>query len=254
MLAKEREDKIMFLLEQNGAVTTSRLVSCLNVSIETIRKDLLSLENQGRLSRVHGGAVLNTDMKPYILLEDRTKEFCEQKKAIALKACEFINEGDIISIDCGSTSLLLAQTLKEKFSHLTVVTNSADVFNILKDCRDFKLILCGGYYINSENAFCGDFALDMLESLHVQKSFIFPSAVSLKHGLCDYDKDVTQIQKKLLQISDKVFILADSSKYEKQALLKIDNMRKEYFYITDSSLNKQTQKLYEENDFKIFLC
>lgn len=253
MLAKERENQIVSMIQESGAVTTSKLVSFFGVSIETIRKDLLSLENQGKLARVHGGAVLKGDMKPYLDLKERNKEFSEEKRALSIKACEFINEGDIISIDCGSTAIIFAQVIKEKFNSLTVVTNSAEVFQILKDCKNFKLILCGGYYSPSESSFCGGFTLDMLNNIHVQKGFIFPRAISFKYGLCDYDKDVSQIQKKLIEISDEVFILADSSKYEKQALLKIDDMKKEYFYITDSSLNAETQKLYLENDLKIFL-
>ena len=253
MLAKERENQIMLMLQESGAVTTSKLVSFFGVSIETIRKDLLSLENQGKLARVHGGAVLKGDMKPYLDLKERNKEFSEEKRALSLKACEFINEGDIIAVDCGSTAIIFAQTIKEKFNSLTVVTNSAEVFHILKDCKDFKLILCGGYYSSSESSFCGSFTLEMLDSIHVQKGFLFPSAISFKYGLCDYDKDVSQVQKKLIEISDEVFILADSSKYEKHALVRIDDMKKEFFYITDSSLNDETKKLYLENDLKIFL-
>lgn len=253
MLAKEREDQILLLLQQNGAVTASHLAAHFKVSDETIRKDLLSLERRGKLSRVHGGAVAKSDMKPYLDLNERNKEFSQEKTELSKKAMKFINEGDIIGIDSGSTAAAFSHVLKENFSSLTVVTNSCTVLEILKELKNFNIILCGGSFHQKEKALCGEFTLEMMSNLHVQKSFIFPSAISFKNGICDYDKDIYQIQKKFIEISDEVFILADSSKYEKQGLLKICDMKSDYFYITDSGLSAESRNLYLENGLKIFI-
>ena len=187
MFAKERQDKIYEIVKNNGAVTTSALVKLFDVSIETVRRDLLEMERHGLLSRVHGGAVAIGEMKPYLDLNERNKEFTEQKRHLALKASEFISDGDIIGIDSGSTAISFSEVLKEKFSKLTVITNSLDVFNIL--CDSFSVILCGGHYLPYEKAFYGSLTLSMLKNLHMQKAFIFPSAVSFEFGICDYQKD-----------------------------------------------------------------
>ena len=249
MFAKERQHKIYSMLKEKNAVTTSALVEHFGVSIETVRRDLLEMEQNGLLVRVHGGAVLSSDMKPYLNLTDRNKMQLEQKHDLALNALKFISEGDIIGIDSGSTAISLAKALKEKFTRLTVITHSLDVFNII--CDTFSVILCSGYYLSEENAFYGPLALDMLKNLHMQKAFIFPSAVSLDYGICDYQKDLYQIQKQMIYSSDEIYILADSSKFEKKALLKVSDMKKEYIYVTDSDISEELNILYQKHNINL---
>lgn len=249
MFAKERQHKIYSMLKEKSAVYTSALVEYFGVSIETIRRDLLEMEQNGLLTRVHGGAVLNSDMKPYMNLPDRNKTQVEQKNDLALNALKFISEGDIIGVDTGSTAISFAKALKERFTRLTVITHSLDVFNIL--CDTFSVILCGGYYLPEENSFYGPLALDMFKNLYMQKSFIFPSTVSLEYGICDYQKDLYQIQKQLIYSSDEIYILADSSKFEKKALLKLSDMKKEYTYVTDSNISEELKILYQKHNINL---
>lgn len=252
MFAENRQNKIYEKIQKFGAVTTSNLVSEFNVSIETIRRDLLSMEEQGLLKRVHGGAVEKLSMKQFSSLKQRNKEFSEEKRNLSLNATRFVKDGDLIAIDEGSTAISFAQILKEKFTNLTVVTHSLEVFNILCYHKDFEVILCGGYFNKEENAFYGSLALDTLRKIHVQKAFIFPSAISIEFGICDYQEDLYQIQRQMLKCADSIYVLADSSKFEKKALLKLDDMRKEFCYITDSNLPVGLDKLYKENEINIF--
>jgi len=184
-------------------------------------------------------------------LKERNKEYGTQKKILSMKATAFISDGDIIGIDSGSTAVSFAEALKEKFSKLTVVTHSMDVFEILSNHKNFSVILCGGYYNLSENCFYGSLVTDTLQRLHADKCFIFPTAVSLKNGICDYTDDLMIVQKSFLSISNKAFILADSSKFEKSAMLKLDDMKEEYTFVTDNKLSESIGKLYEENNIDI---
>ena len=130
MLAKQRYTKILELLDKDGIVHTAELVKLMGVSSETIRKDLEYLDSQGRLSRVHGGAVPADSGKPadipggYISLQIRNSQNLEQKAAITSKAAGLVSEGQVIALDYGSTSQMMALVLKERFRNLTVVTNS----------------------------------------------------------------------------------------------------------------------------------
>lgn len=252
MLARERQRKIYEMIELKGAVTTSKLMEIFDVSIETVRRDLLLMEREGKLSRVHGGAVTKGNMKGYSELWERNKEQNTQKEELSLKATEFINDGDVVSIDSGSTAIFFASAIKEKFSELTVITYSADVFEILEKCKNFKVILCGGHYIPEERAFAGDITLDALKKLHIQKAFVCPSAISLEFGIFDYQKDIILMQKQIFNSSDDIYILADSSKFEKKALLKLADMKNDFTYITDSLLSEELKKLYKENGISIF--
>lgn len=252
MLAKERQSKIEKMLQKDGAVTTSSLVALFDVSVETIRRDFLAMEKNGLLTRVHGGAVANGEMMPFHDLAHRNLESSDQKKELSRIAAEFVSEGDYIAVDAGSTAIAFAEALKARFTRLTVVTYSSDVFEILRNHKEISVILCGGHYMREENSFFGNLTLEMLDKLHVQKAFVFPSAISLEFGICDYQQDFYLLQKKLLAVSDSIFILADSSKYEKKALLKLDDMRPEYTYVTDSRLSGELKNIYEENNLKIF--
>lgn len=252
MFAQSRQNKIIEKVQKNGAVTTKDLITEFDVSVETIRRDLLHLEQQGMLKRVHGGAVENRNMKQFASLSVRNEEFSEEKKNLSENAMRFIKEKDIISVDIGSTANCFAKVLKENFSDLTVVTNSLDVFDILSNHADFKVILCAGHFLREENGFYGGLTLDAFSKIHVQKAFIFPTAVSIEFGICDYQEEFYQIQKAMIKCADEVFILADSSKFEKSALLKLDDLKNEYFYVTDNKLTQGLENLYKENGIKIF--
>ncbi len=251
MLAKQRQDKIYDLIKKDGAVSVAALVEDFGVSIETVRKDLLFMEKAGMLKRVHGGAVKLGEMKSFENLTHRNTENIELKRELSKKAMKFVNENDFIAVDAGSTAITFAEELKANFRKLTVVTHCKDVFDILCNHEDFNVILCAGYYIKEENSFYGEFAINTLKQLHVKKAFIFNSAISLKYGLFDFQKDLLDIQKEYINCADEIFVLADSSKFEKTGLLKLCDMAEDYTYITDSNLSSQLKNMYSQNGFKV---
>ncbi|MBR2846867.1 MAG: DeoR/GlpR transcriptional regulator [Clostridia bacterium] len=253
MLAKERQNKIYSLLQRNGAVTVANLIKVFDVSIETVRRDLLLMEKEGLLNRVHGGAVAaGNGIRPQQSLNARNKENSDKKRNLAYKATQFISEGDFIFVDTGSTAIIFAEVLREKFSKLTVVTHSVDVFDVLRGYADFEVILCGGHYMSEENAFYGMLTMDMVGEICTQKAFVCPSAISIDKGICDYQPELCEVQKKIIDNADKVFILLDSSKFEKRAPLKISDLKKEYCYISDEGLSKEILKLYKENNIEVY--
>jgi len=252
LFAKERHTKILEMLKETGSVTTAQLVDAFSVSIETIRRDLLILEESGMLQRVHGGAVAMGDMIAFRELPQRMQENVAQKQELCRTAMDFIKNGDTIGVDSGSTAVLFAEALKERFSDLTVITYSLDVFLILNQYKNFRVILCGGDYYPTENCFVGVLALNMLSSLHVQKVFLFPTAVSLQHGIFDHESEVLIMQQTLRRIASQVFVLADSSKFEHTDLLKQEDMLPSYIYVTDSALSATLKAMYLENHIQIF--
>ena len=251
MFANERQAAIAELIRKNGAVTTGELTKRFDVSIETVRRDLLAMEKSKLLRRVHGGAVAPGGMLPRLNLARRTGENDGGKRELSITACSFISEGDIIALDTGSTAIIMAQELRERFRSLTVVTHSMDVCRILSGCRDFKLIVCGGYYSPDENSFYGQFTIDMLSRIQADSFFLFPSAISLRYGIRAYFEELYQVQLAMLDCSDSVYVLGDSSKFEKTALLKLDDMTPKYTYVTDSALRPELKQLYRENNLRV---
>lgn len=249
MLAIERRNQIANLVQQNGNVTISELTALFQVSVETIRKDLMYLEENRALMRTHGGAVrFHTAIRP---LNARKREFAAEKQELCRYALRFIENGDIIAIDAGSTAVELAKLLTASFSKLTVVTHSLEIFNLLSENSGFQLILCGGSFNRTESAFTGCLTTDMIYKLHVAKSFIFASNISLHSGITEYHEDMVPIQRAYIHIADQVFILANSEKYEKSALLQTCPLDPDFFYITDSGLPAETAAQYAEQGYSI---
>ncbi|MBQ8577601.1 MAG: DeoR/GlpR transcriptional regulator [Clostridia bacterium] len=252
MLAQERQNRILEILREKDAVSTAALTELFGVSVETVRRDLLDMERENRLRRVHGGAVrVESEMKGFTHLSQRSQENTEKKTALAHTAVSFVTEGDFIGIDSGSTAVYFAHALRERFTRLTAVTHSLDVFELLRGHADFTVILCGGHFMAEENAFYGPLTVETYDRLHLQKAFIFPTGISLESGICDYQQEFYPVQKKMAAIADHIFILADSTKFEKKALLKLDEMRTDYTYITDSGLDAGTMKKYQERDLRV---
>ncbi len=251
MFANERMSYICELLKKNGAVTTAQISKELNVSVETVRRDFLALEEENRLVRVHGGAVFPTGSVERLSLEDRIGMNREGKRVLSESACDFIKDGDIIAIDTGSTAAEFADILRLRFNELTVITHSIDVFERLQGKNGFKIILVGGTFMPDEKAFCGITALETYKMLHFDKVFITPAAVSLKNGITDCGEVLMTVERQMLESADQVFVLADSEKFEKTALYRLAPMNTRFTIVTDSGLSEELKALYEENGITV---
>lgn len=250
MLSQERQQYIKEEIEKHGAVTTAALTKRFEVSLETIRRDLLALERDGVLKKVHGGAVRPEPMHIFRKLPRRLEENADAKMRLAKTAIKYIDENDVIGIDSGSTAVCLAREIKGKFAALTVVTHSLDVFSELSGECGIRLILCGGEYFADEKAFYGPITESTLDGIYINKMFLCPSAISLKFGVCDWQNEMFAVQKKMAERSEMIYALADSSKFETKALLKIGDASS-YSYITDDALPNGIRELYAENGLKI---
>lgn len=248
MFANERMDYICRMLKKNGAVTTAQLSCELKVSVETVRRDLLALEKAKSLVRVHGGAVLSGGSVNLIPLSERIEQNRDKKRMLSDRACSFIEEGEVIAIDCGSTAIEFASAISEKFSELTVVTHSCDVFEFLRDNSSFQLILAGGNFSREDKAFFGCIAEDIISSLHFNKAFVMPAALSLKNGISDCAERSVRIQQLMIERADMVYALADSDKFEKNALYSVAPLEAAAALITDCGISKELIRLYEENN------
>lgn len=251
MLSIERQSIIIEAAKKNGAVKTDELIKMFDVSAETIRRDLLALEEQGVLRRVYGGAVVCGGSVPNKNIDERREDFKAQKKELVRFATELISEGDIIAIDEGTTALRFADIIAERFNNLIVVTHSLDVLQRLIKNPDIEVVLCGGSYLRNENALCGELTATCYKNLHVMKSFVFPSAISMDGGIMATTEEMWRIQKVMMSIADEVVVMADSSKFEKSSLYKVCPLNQSYTYITDSGIADALTNLYEENGYKI---
>lgn len=251
MLAQERYEYIIEALNRDCAVRVSKLIKELNVSIETIRRDLEHLEKQGILERVYGGAVPKKIVVDKLSFDKREEEFKKEKLEIASIAIRYINEGQSIALNDSTTNVEIARQIKNKFNNLTVITNSLAIATELANSQGINIILASGILNNKEYAFYGSFAKEILNNFIVDRSFIGVGGVSISRGITDYDMKTVEIQKKLIDISKETIILADSSKIDSVSLTKISSIEDISFIITDSKVNENIIKKYLKHGVEI---
>lgn len=251
MLAQERQDQIVKIIQSEGSVKVSKLIKLFDVSIETVRRDLEVLEKNGVLKRVYGGAILK---KGYIYKSNftsRENEFKEEKEEIAQIAVKYIEDGRSIAMDGGTTNLEIAKVLKNTFKNLTILTNSLAITNELSNKDGFTVILSGGILNNKEQCLTGKFWEDVVSNFSIDKAFITVSGVSLLKGATDYWLDQVEMQRRMIKISNEVIILAQSNKIDNVSLVKVVGLDDINLIITDSKLDDEILNKYLEHGVEI---
>lgn len=251
MLAQERYNEILNIINKEGSVKVSMLTKLFDVSIETIRRDLEHLEKKGLLKRVYGGAILE---KPTITLSSfrsREKEFLNEKKEIAAISVNFISEKQSIAMDSSTTNLEIVKLLKHHFKELTIITNSILIAQELSDTPNFTVILLGGKLVPSQYCLVGSMTLKNITNFFADIAFISTSGISLKSGITDYNINDVDIQKNMIELSKITIVLADHSKFDKTALIKVADFEDVNLIISDSKLSDSIIKRYKNNGIEI---
>lgn len=246
MLAEERYGKILEILSNEKTVKSSYLIQLLNVSTETVRRDLESLEKNGLIKRVHGGAVLNNGSSLIPSFSTRNDMKNEEKDLLAKNAIPFISNGNSIALDNGTTTLHLATLIKGNYKDLTVITNSLLIANMLYEDPHINVILLGGIIDSKSHCMTGPLTEKNIELFHIDKAFISVTGISLNNGATDFEFNSIGIQKKLISRSNKIYLLADSSKFNTSSLLKICDLEDVDSIITDPNLSDAVYKEYSD--------
>lgn len=251
MFAEERQKQICALLEKERLLRAADLTLHFGVSMETIRRDLCTLERQGMLHRIHGGAMPVREKKAVSDFTTRLQLQNRQKQEIARLAMEQISEWDVIALDSGTTTLEMAKLLPNCFEHLTILTNSIPILELLTGYPKFQVVIPGGQMAHQERAICGEGACEQIRSFHVDKAFLAPYSVSLEAGFTEYNLDIIRVQQAYLAIADRVMMLADSTKFETTALSRVCGIEDAGMILTDSGLEPELYQLYTQNGVRV---
>ncbi|MBQ8509566.1 MAG: DeoR/GlpR transcriptional regulator [Clostridia bacterium] len=254
MFANERYKAILTLLEAQQSVTVTELTERFGVSTETVRRDLAHLEAYNKLLRVHGGAMAIGDPEhAFAALAQRVDENVDKKRELCETAMRLIREKDVIAVDTGSTAIEFATILAKHFQELTVVTYSKDVLDILAEKSGFCLRAVGGDYVAAEHYYGGFIAEETLRRLHVSKCFIFPSTLSLRCGVAITIGELYNMYRGMIGISDHTYVLADSSKFESNAPIRICELDEVDAVVTDSALDRRVANLWREKGIELIM-
>ncbi len=254
MNASERRQEIIELLNMNSTVLVCDLSKKYDVSEVTIRTDLRLLEKQGVLTRFHGGAtkiIDNDDIKSFkeLQLEERYQRFIEAKKRIALEAVKQVKEGDIIILDSGSTTMLIAEELV-KLKHITVITNSLTSAFILSDNSDIMLLICGGTLRHKTRSFHGKIAEQSLDGISADILFVGADGIDAQRGITTFNEGYT-ISSVMANVAKKVVAVLDSSKFGRNGINIVLPLNKLDVIITDTSVDSKYKQEFEKQGINL---
>ena len=223
MFALERRKRILELLNQNGSVLVNDLSRDMDVTVETIRRDLEKLEQMEQLTRTHGGAVPYGEATLDLSLEKRRGLNIEGKIEIARKAVNHIRPGDTIFLDGSTTSYYLSKQLKD-MKNITVITNNLQILEELSTCEKIKVISIGGVLDVNNQSFVGEVAVDNInKNFCANKMFFSSKGMTMKQGVLESNDVEFQIKRAMLNNAMSKFLLLDKSKFEKVGFIKLSN-------------------------------
>ena len=211
--------EIMRLARENGSAGIAELARHLGVSLETVRRDVRPLAERGDLTKVHGAVSLPfpTGEAPF---ERRLRENAAAKRLIARFAASFVNDGESVMMDTGTTTSMLARELLSKRS-LTVVTNSSDVARTLAAVNGNTVYMAGGELDGDNGAAFGASAVEFIQRFKVRHAFISIAAIDATMGLMDFHLAEAEFARTVLNSGEKRVVVSDHSKFDRTALVKV---------------------------------
>ena len=235
----ERRLSLSELLRKQPGLRVPELAKALGISEGTVRNDLNALEKQGRLTRVHGGAVLNEQPPfPSSSFNTRFHNDAAAKMSIARQAATLVNDGDSIFLDASTTVYYLARQLSER-NRLRVVTNGIDVARLIAANPTNMVILLGGTVGSDGSSVTGLLSEQALAELHLQKAFLSCSGFSVRRGMTDVHLAGAHLKRRAIASTREVFALVDASKIGKDDLTPFAGKEQITHLYTDSCLSDE---------------
>lgn len=234
MLQNLRHPEILSLARDEGRVTVEGLAAHFGVSVQTIRRDLSDLAEAGRLQRVHGGAILPSGTTN-IGYEDRRQMFEAEKQAIAIACAAHIPDGASVFLNIGTSTEAVARALLHH-SRLLVVTNNMNVATILAANQGAEVIVTGGTLRRSDGGLVGHLASDTIAKFKFDFAVIGCSALDADGDLLDFDFQEVTVSQTILAQSRRSFLVADHSKFQRNAPARIGSLAALDAFFTDLPL------------------
>lgn len=252
MLNEERRQKILTIISQDKKIRVRQISRKFQISEVTIRKDLEVLEKRGFLTRVHGGAIMNNRSVPDLALTEKEQINPDLKKRIGKKAADMIEDGNVIILDSGSTTLQIAHQIKFK-KNITVITNAVNIAAELA-ASDVQIILTGGTVREMSFSLVGPFAEATLTNVTADKLFLGVDGIHFKYGLTTPNVLEARVNQLMISIAAQVVVVADSSKFGRRSLGFISPVNRVHTVITDNLLKPNDTKQLKEMGVNLVLA
>lgn len=253
MTATHRREKILELIKEDGSAKVVDLARIFKVTEPTIRQDLEKLEKEDLVKREHGGAYLKNVEVNVRSVSLAQQENLDKKALIAMKSLEFIEPGDTIILDSGSTTTEIAKQLKG-FRQLTVITNALNIALMLGAEAGIEVIVTGGEFKPPTLSLTGQKAADFFKGINAQKLFLATAGISLKSGLTYPSISDLVVKKAMIDSAEVTYLVADSTKIGKSAFASLGALSLINYIITDEGIESKHKQLFHDNEIELIIA
>jgi len=248
-IVNDRREQLLDLLAERRKMTIDEVAHYFDISLPTARLLCSNLSNEGKAFRMHGGIRYLPAINDTYTLADASKEFSSEKNAIARYAGRLVADDDVVFLEAGSTIVGLAQALAERFdnnelSKLVLFTNSLSNLNVLGDVCEVSLV--GGRYRPNHQDFRGYLSDHLVSDLRFDYVFLGADGISLENGIMALDVETVRFIEILIQRTNKLILLADSSKFQHYSLISSVPIRKVSTIVTDTGLSDELCSKYTD--------
>jgi len=226
----QRQNQILEKLVLNPSLRVHQLAEALEVSTETVRRDLAELDEGGKINRTYGGAVRTQRFEP--ALSERLQLKVNERQAIARRALEMLGNYETLLIGGGATTLHFARAIRQLQHPMTVITPAYGVAQELSHNPFFEVFCLPGTFEGREGLVCGPQTIKALERFQVPVAVLGASGVN-REGISEALLSAGQVYQAMTAIADQVFVLADSSKFNKRALTLFSPWSKKHTLLTN---------------------
>ncbi|GAB2528558.1 DeoR/GlpR family DNA-binding transcription regulator [Spirosoma aerophilum] len=253
MLANQRREKILELLKEDGSAKVVNLAKLFKVTEVTIRQDLDKLEKDELVVKEHGGAYLKNVEDQVRTVSLANQENIAKKERIAARCLDYIESGDSIILDSGSTTTEIAKKLRG-YKNLTVITNALNIALILGAEPGIDVIMTGGEFKPPTLSLTGQKAADFFKGLNVQKLFLATAGISLKSGLTYPSISDLVVKKAMIDAADTTYLVADSTKIGKSSLASLGALSLIDYIITDAEIEEKHKQVFRDNEIELIIA
>ena len=252
MKAAERQLRIRQMLEASDFLDLEALCREFRASESSIRRDLSKLEEQKLLRRVYGGAVqIEPVTKDGFDFQSAAVQHGDEKGRIAKLAAGLVQDGQTIVLDGGSTAAAVARELAGRSLH--VVTNSLPIAEVFQDARNIELTLTGGYLYPRLQVMLGPFCERMLAAVKADVLIMGTGSVT-ESGFSNNNTLVVGSERKMIEIANRVIIVADSTKFGRAAMIPLAPLEVADTVVSDSNLSQDYQAMLRRHDVEVLLA
>ncbi|MDD2978684.1 MAG: DeoR/GlpR family DNA-binding transcription regulator [Hespellia sp.] len=245
MLAAERHEKILEIVQNKGSVLVEELAQNLGVSTMTIRRDLEKLQASGRISRCHGGAVANHE-------EDYAKKQVshnEDKRKLAAIAAALVGRSASVYLDAGTTTYEIAKFLKQR-EDLMIVTNDLEIARVINEGKP-ELMVCGGFVQKSTGSMWGSYSAQMMKNIVVDVGFFGAATINDRFQVLTPTANKAFLKRMVAENCQQSYLVVDDSKFSRQAMNVINDLSDYSAVITNRRFTEKERQLLEKMKVEI---